>query len=294
MALGYEGWAKLNVNGTETLLLCTGASVPENRIRLESSSGYGGQIKTPTAEIGIGFPHTYDWSAFDGSMSFEVFKSIIDAQITPWLFDRQKAATVTLQSRRNNQNIHTECFWNSISLNTSAGAAVEGSIGFVAVDTGTYAMGGGYLENKTGFQGFQCSLPAGLQAPQPIVANVMIPYWQSTVYIDTAFVDFMSWNLDYSQDIVRFFACEGFQGSPRAPKFLAAGPMTVTFTGEYFFYSAAPTWTVPDYLSTLNLNIGTSTLKMKRGERTNSRDDVVTGESPVPINVEYSFYEIAP
>jgi len=293
MALGYEGWAKLDVNGTETLLLCTGASVPESRIRLESNSGYGGQIKTPANEIGIGFPHAYDWSSFDGSMSFEVFKSLIDDQITPWLFDRQKAATVSLQSRRNNQNIHTECFWNSISLNTSSGASVEGSIGFLAVDTGTYALGGGYVENKKG-DGYLCPFPpAGLQGPQSLIPNIMVPYWQSSVYIDSAFVDFMSWNLDYSQDIVKFFTCEG-NVNPIAPKFLAAGPMTVTFTGEYFFYSATPGWTVPNDLATLDINIGTSQLKMKRGERTNSRDDVQSADSPTPINVEYALFEIVP
>ena len=294
MALGYEGWAKIDVNGTETLLLCTGASLPENRIRLESSSGYGGQIKTPADEIGIGSPHSYDWSAFDGSMNFEVFESVIDDQIVPWLFDRQKAATLSVQTRRNNQNIHTECFWNSINVNTSAGAVVEGSIGFVAVDTGTYVMGGGYIENKTGSE-FFCSLPppVGLQMPEPLVSNIMIPYWQSSVYIDSAFVDFMSWNLDYSQDIVKFFTCEN-NANPIAPKFLAAGPMAVNFTGEYFFYSATPSWNVPDDVSTLNVNIGNSQLKLKRGELTSSRDDLETADSPIPINVEYSLYEIVP
>jgi len=291
VALGYEGWARLNVNGSDTLLLCTGASLPLSRIRLESNSGYGGQIKLPTAEIGIGFPHTYDWSSCDGSVNFEVFQYLLTDQIVPWLFDRQKAATVSIQSRRNNQNIRTECFWNSISLNTSAGAAIEGSIGFVAVDTGTYAMGGGYIENKTGDE-FFCDPPVGLQMPSPLVSNVMIPYWQSQVYVDGAYVDFMSWNLDYAQDIVKFFTCEN-NASPIEPKFLAAGPMTVTFTGEYFFYSATPGWNVPDYVSTLDINIASASLKTKRGERTSSRDDVVTGESPVPINVEYSLFEIA-
>jgi hypothetical protein len=290
MALGYEGWAKLNVNGTETLLLCTGASVPNSRVRLESSSGYGGQIKTPTDEIGIGFPHTYDWTTSDGTMSFEVYEDLLTGQMVPWLFDRQKAATVTLQSRRNNQNIHTECFWNSIGLNTSSGAAVEGSIGFMAVDTGTYAMGGGYIENKQGSE-FFCDPPVGLQMPEPLITNVMVPYWQSNVYIDGALVEFISWSLDYSQDIVKFFTCE-HNANPIEPKFVAAGPMTVTFTGEYFFYSAAPSWSVPNYISTLDINIAGTTLKTKRGERNSSHDDVLTADTPVPINVEYSLYEI--
>jgi hypothetical protein len=291
VALGYEGWAKLNINGTEDLVLCTGASVPLSRIRLDSSSGYGGQIKTPVTEIGIGSPHTYDWSNFDGSVNFEVHESIITNQLKPWILDRQKAGIITTQSRYAANNMHAECFWNSISLNTSSQSLVEGSIGFVAVDTGTYVQGGGYTANKTG-NGYLCN-PGSLGIPDPLTANIAIPFWKTFVTIDTVNIPFLSWNLDYSQDIVKFFACEN-NANPVQPKFLAAGPMTVNFTGEYMMVQTplTPAWTVPNYLTTLYITLGSLQMKTKRGELTSSKDDVVGGDSPVPISVEYALYEV--
>ena len=72
MALGYEGYVKLD----DIYVLGTGTSVPRARVRLDSTSGYGGKIKTPVEEIGIGSPHNYDWLLWDGSVSFEVTKEI--------------------------------------------------------------------------------------------------------------------------------------------------------------------------------------------------------------------------
>jgi len=290
MALGYEGWAKMNVNGTEDLVLCTGASIPHSRLRLDSNSGYGGAIKTPAAGMGIGFPHNYDFVSFAGSLNFEAHAGVITNQILPWLFDRQKAASVSFQSRKDNISNHVECFWNSINLNTSSGSAVEGSLEFTALDF-ALAQGGDYIGNKTG-DGYLCNAQGGLNIPDPIISNVMIPYWQTSVLADGSLVEFVSWNLDFSQDIVQFFVCEN-NVNPIAPKFLASGPMTVTFTGDYMFVNTS-TWAIPDFLSTLRINIGTTQIKMKRGERDLDRDDVQTSDSPVPISVEYTIYELEP
>ena len=288
MAVGYEGWAKLNVNGTEDLVLCTGASVPLNRIRIDSSSGYGGQIKTPANQIGIGMPHVYDWSGFDGSINFEVTEDLITNQIKPWIFDRQKAGQVTIKPRMGANNYHSECFWNSINLSTSGQSLIEGSLGFVAVDLGTYAMGAGYTSNKTG-DGYLCS-PGGLNIPDPVISNVAVPFWKSFVTIDGSSVPFLSWSVDFSQDVVKFFTCEN-NVNPIEPKFLAVGPMTVTFNAEYMIVETAP-WLMPDDLATLNVTIGGVVLKMKRCELISFRDDVASGDSAVPINVEYACYEI--
>jgi hypothetical protein len=120
----------------------------------------------------------------------------------------------------------------------------------------------------------------------------MIPYWKTNVVIDGALVEFMSWNLDISQDIVQFFVCED-NANPIAPKFLAAGPMTVTFSGDYMFVNTS-SWSIPDFVNTLYINIGTTQIKMKRAERNVDRDDVQSGDSPTPINVEYAVYELEP
>lgn len=296
MALGYEGWAKLDINGTEDLVLCTGASVPISRLRLESNSGYGGRLKTPVNEIAIGMPHTYDWDEYDGSLSFEVHPAIITNQLKPWVFDRQKAGTIKISSRKGNENFHTSCFWSSISLNTSSGSNVEGSIGFVAIDSGTYAVGGDYIGNKQGSNFL--SDPGSLGIPNPLQVDNqfpftntgLIPYWQTRVKMDSVYVDFISWNLDFTQDVVKFFACEK-NASPVEPKFLAVGPMSLVFSGEYMFVGTSP-WAVPDFLNNLSVDIGPEVIKMKRGEKNSYRDDVVSGESLVPISVEYSVYEL--
>jgi len=296
VALGYEGWAKLNVNGTDNLMLCTGASIPHDVLRLESNSGYGGTING-IGTTGIGFPHNYDFAHYSGSINFELYAAIITNQLKPWIFDRQKAATVSIQSRKDNINLHTESFWTSINLSTSAGAVVEGSVGFNVLDY-TYDQGGDYIGNKVGNEYF-VSHP-GLGIPSPLFTeipdltrtDVMIPFWDTSVFIEGNMVEFAAWNLDFTQDLVTFYACEDFS-TPQPPKFLAAGPMTVAFSGDYMFVNTS-SWAAEDFINSLYIKIGTETMWLKRLERNSDKDDVVSGDSMTSIAVDYTAYELDP
>ena len=297
MAMGYEGLALLNVNGTEDMALCTGASVPKSRVRLDSSAAYGGQIKTPVPEIAIGTPHTHDWTAYDGSMDVELTKDFYDNQLKPWIFDRQKAAIVTIQSRSGNVQRFTKCYWNSISISASDGGAVTASIGFVAMQRDTYTIGGDYLGNKVGDEGF-CSLQS-FGVPDPLNPggsnNVPIPYWNTQVKINSVVEEFITWTIDFSQEVVKFFGCED-NANPVEPKYVAVGPMAASFSGDYMFVDAA-TFALTETILSLDVLLdpynSPSEFKFEDLELETATDALQSPDSLVPIAVEYAAYTIA-
>ena len=296
MALGYEGWIRLQKNGTADpeYLLGTGGAVPKGRVRLESQSGYGGRIKSPVSETGIAYPRNYDWTAWDGSINFELHKDALDNQVKPWVFDRQERATVKLKTRESNDQEFEYSYWNNISISAGEGAFVDTTIGFVAINRDSYTIGGDYIANKEGDDLFFLS-----HTPQPLnpgYANTTpIPFWYTTVTINSTQYEFTTWTLDYSQDIVKFFACEHSGGADpgvQEPKFIAAGPMTVTFTGDYMFVDTA-SFTVPNTLNTLYISIGGTVMKLEDLELTSATDAVQGLTSITPIGVEYAAYTIA-
>jgi hypothetical protein len=308
MSMGYEGYALLNVDGTEDLALCTGASVPRSRVRMESSAAYGGQINTPVPEIAIGSPETYDWDAYDGSMDVEVTQDFFDNQIKAWIFDRQKAAIVTLQSRAGNVQTFNNCYWNNISLSASDGGFVTASIGFVAMERDAYTIGGDYLENNPGPNGsargneFLCT-PQSFGVPDPLNPSsdsnlIPIPYWNTKIEIDGSLIEFVTWTIDFSQEVVKFFSCEN-NANPVEPRFVAVGQMTAKISGDFIFLEdPTATFSIPDTLTTLDLILGAdattpSELKFENLELETATDALQSPESLVPIALEYAAYTIA-
>lgn len=294
MALGYEGYCLLNTGlSSQTYLLATAVTAPRTRVKLESSSGYGGRIKTPVDEIGIGSPHNYDKESYNGSVSYEATIDALSDHIKPWLFDRQaNGASLEFVTRLNGNQTLTSVYWNSLTLSARENSAIEGGIGFVAKerfytfgDTGT----DGYIDNKEG-QHLGCPSPSGLD---PLSGDNLfpIPFWNSTVEFDSTSLDFMEWNLDYSQDISEFYSCEG-NSSAQLPSFIAAGPMSARFSGTYMF--EAPTSdTVNQIKVTAGSGVGTSVeFKLNVAEASVVADDLQGIDALTPIVVEYDAYEI--
>jgi len=296
MAIGYEGYIRLKLDGTANweTLLGTGGSVPQARQRLESQSGYGGRIKTPVDEIGIGFPENYDWTAWDGSLSFELHKNALDNQIVPWIFDRQSHAQVYLVSRGSNVQQFDYCYWNSINLSAGDGAAVEGSVGFVGMERDSYTIGGDYIGNKNNNILETANYPAPLNVSD--ANDTPIPFWDTTVTIESTEYEFTTWSLDFSQDVTKFFECgrtsAGADPGVQEPKYVAVGPMSVVFQGDYMFVTTA-SFAIPDTLTTLYVNIGGTDVKLETLELTSATDAVQNGSAITPIGVEYFAYEIA-
>ena len=307
MALGYEGVIRLG----STYALGTGASVPRARVRMESSSGYGGTIKD-LGTTGIGLPHNYDWEQHDGSLNFDVTSALITSELKPWLLNRQLAKTVEFKSRKDNDQLYTgNCYWNNISFDAGEGSAVTGSVGFVSLARSNYTWGAAYKNNKTGMGLLPCS---GGSFPEPLNSGlspnvIPVPFWNSRIVVTphlgvAAPVHFLTWSLNFSQDVVKFFGCTGSglanETTPIEPQYLAVGPMTVTFTGTYMQasegFSGLSGYSggyLGDNLDTLEVTIGGVPIRLNRLEATTEQDDVQTGDSFVPLSVEYVAYEIA-
>lgn len=320
MALGYEGFIRLRVDGPADIALGTGGAVPDTRARLESSAGYGGQINTPANQVAINNPRSYDWQLWEGSIDFEVHEGFLSRQIKPWIFNRQKAAEVYLQSRTDNVQLFNNCYWSELTLTGAEGQIVTGSAGFTSVQRDTYTIGGGYpTSGKTGMDFFCGSTgPAGATSaagptgpgdsgtyvPTPLnpqvdswdgsdIGNTIpVPFWNTSVVIDGSSIDFVDWSFNLSQEVVPFFACE-HQSGPQEPRFISVGSMSATFSGTHMFVGSSA-WGIPDSLSTLNLLIGGETIKTATLERTEDSDPVVGSDEITSIPVEYYIYELIP
>lgn len=293
MGMGYEGLVRLKVDAIEDAALATGAAVPKNRMRLESSSAYGGQISSPVAEIGVGTPRNYGWTEYDGNIDLELTEDFWDNQIKAWIFDRQKAAEVNLRSRKDNVQSFLNCYWNSINISAGEGSNVTAGIGFVAMERDSYTIGGDYIGNKTG-SGLYCESPS-FNVPQPLNPSsdfnlIPIPYWNTQVELDGSLIEFVTWSLELSQEVVKFFACEA-NPTVEEPRFVAVGPMTAGFSGDYVFVNTS-NFSIPETVSTLDLKIGGITLAMEDLELTNGDDALQDSGSIVPIAVDYAIYEL--
>lgn len=304
MALGYEGLVKIG----NYYALGTGASVPRDRIRIESSAGYGGKITSPTNQMGLGLPFNYDWNEYNGSLNFEVNEDIFKNIITIWaVSQRQTAQSVTIHPRKEAVQSFSTAFWNSISISASEGSAVESTIGFIALERDSYVWGLDYIDNKEG------SL-SGDQTPLcPIVSNMPpplnpasaknknpVPFWNTKVLVGATSPsqkNFTTWSLDFNQDVVKFFGCTrtvaGPDPSAQEPLFLAVGPMTVTFSGSYMeSFDGTSNLFLGDTIDQIELFVASESLKLKRLELTSENDEVQSGSTLTPLTVDYAVYEI--
>jgi len=292
MAVGYEGYVTLKVNAIEDVALGTGGGTPRARQRLESSSGYGGEIKTPVAEMGIGLPRNYDWTVWDGSMDMDLHEEFLTNQIKAWIFDRQKGVQTYFQTREGNVQQFNNCYWNSISLSAGDGGALSASIGFVAMERDSYTRGGDYIANKTG--GNTLCAASGIQFPDPLNPNygnvVPIPFWNTFVEINGSLVEMATWTLDFNQEVVKFFGCEN-NSTVQEPKYVGVGPMTVTFTGDYMFVDTA-TFGSPDTLTSLYVIMGGEQIKLEDLEQTTDADNLQGQDAMTPVSLEYAAYTL--
>lgn len=304
MALGYEGLIKLG----DYYVLGTGSSVPRTRIRLESAAGYGGKIGTPPlnpdeTEIGIGAPFNYDWSQVDGSINFDMTSDVWSNEIKSWLFDRQSFKQIILSSRNANVQQYDTCFFNNMSISTSDGAGVDGSVGFVALEQNDYTWGSLYKDNRRGND----AICTDANFPDPLNPNANknknpVPYWMTNVWVTVpSFAavkkNFITWSLDFSQEVVKFFGCNdngsGTDPLAQLPLFVAVGPMTATFSGSYMeSFTGGTNGFLGDHLTQIEVDIAGTSIKLLRCEANSESDDVQTGDSMVPLTVEYAAYEI--
>ena len=294
MALGYEGYVKIG----GVYALGTGTAVPRANTRLESNSGYGGRVSSPTSEIGIGTPRVYDWSAFDGSLNFEVTKDIF-LLLKAWVLARDSQNNILFSPRKDAEQSYVDTFWNSISISAGEGAALDGSLGFVALEQDVYSYGiqglQGYIQNTTGFQGgLLCPLTSGM--PAPLNAGQTnynpIPFWDTSIQLGSENYDFLTWTLDFSQDVVKFFACNVTAG-PQSPRYVGVGPMTVTLTGAWMWLDPSKPGTYPaDKIATAKVNVADASMSFSQLELTSISDDVQSQDSTTPVNVEYAIYQV--
>lgn len=294
MGLGYEGWVKVD----DRYALGTGVSVPRARPRLESAAGYGGRIREPVDEIGIGLPYNYDYDINDGSVSFQPNLTFFKDVVMDWIFDRQSAKEVWFSTRYENEQIHENSFWNSIGISANPESAIDGSVGFVSLTRNSYSYG--EWDNKSGSKKGNSGSGGTLLCPSTVfpsqlnpdaVNTVPIPGWNTRITKAGGEIDFIDWSLNFSQDVVKFFACE-YNTEPKPPKYLAVGPMNVVFSGAYIGQTFLGDSIAELLITIAPTNSAPSKLKLKRCENNTEQDDLQPPDGVTALNVEYAVYEL--
>jgi hypothetical protein len=292
MALGYEGYVKIG----DKYALGTGTAVPRARTRLTSQGAYGGEINTPVDEIGLWGPRVYDWEVFDGSVDFEITKDMFSL-LKAWVLDRDSQKDILFSTRKDNEQKFVDTFWNSISISATEGSLMDGSLGFVAMDRDTYSYGAqgidSYPGNVTG-KGLLCTLATGMPSPLNVSGENYnpIPSWYSKITLGVEVYDFLTWTLNFSQDVVKFFACTGVQG-PQAPMYVGVGPMAVTFSGSWMWLDKDAQTSFPaDDVTDLKVEVADTSISFKNLELQSISDDVQSIDSTTPVQMEYAIYEL--
>jgi hypothetical protein len=262
MGLGYEGYVKLNNLWT----LGTGTSVARQRVRIDSQGGYGGKVAG--ASMGVGGPHAYDWTVWDGSINFDLTNAVFDTLKTWIMTDRDTNKGIEFSSRDANVQSFGDSYWTSINISAAEAAPVTGSVEFVALDRNDYVYGNDTQKENSETGPLDCEI---------------IPYWNTKI----GSYKFIEWTLAFSQDVVKLFACNN-STIPKEPVYLGIGPMSVVLTGSYILgggeMGLAP--------GNLTVNIGSGSIILKKTELQDQSDDVQTGNSLTPISVTVQAYEL--
>lgn len=288
MAFGYEGYAL--VDGI--LMLCTGASCPRTRTRLDSSSGYGGQISIPVAQMGIGSPRIRDWSSFDGTISYDLTFDFFDDILKDWLFNRQTFRSIELYPVADSQQVFSKCYWSSISLSASSDSNVSGNLSFTALDRDSITIIDDYFGNPTGVLNDSEMLTQACDEIPPLLRNVQpVPFWATTLTLNSVLEDrLLSWDLTFNQDPRKFFGCTK-NANPIAPLYIAVGPLTGTLTLEVLPFQE--TYTLAAAIATALLNINGHTLTMTDLELETDEDAVRDQNSFTAVSLTYSIYGLS-
>jgi len=288
MPLGYEGYVEVDDN----VCLCNSASVPNQEMPIESAAGYGGQIKTPVDEIGVRSSRVYDWPTLDGSVEVDLNVDFWTGVIGPWILDRQTAKKVEVYPRYTSSQVYQNCFWSSISLAAAEGGSTTCSLAFAALDVGTFEIGDCYLNNVLGqVDGFKTALDTGgiIEALNCSSDTVPIPYWRTTVDADGVLDGIISWSLEFSQEVVKFFLCEA-NSTVQEPGYLAVGPMTVSFNYDRVPLQGA--FSIPDTVASLVVSLAGSTMECADLRIDSKEDAIRDGGSIVPATATYAVFEL--
>jgi len=265
--LGYFGSAQIG----GTTFLFTGGGINLTRNRMDSSASFGGQTAT-AGSVGLGVPHQYDYQSYEGSLEFELDDAgTLLGMFQTWITQRNQARTIVIRPNGSSTNSFSG-YWNSMSFSGSTSSLVTGSVGFVAL-TATMSAGETYP-----------TPPAAGGIVTPVVFTLKpLAYWQTKVNIGGD-LDCISWTLNFNQDVVKFFTCQG-QSSAQAPKYVAVGPLNGDFQCEVLLTAGIPTDTASPVLT-----LASHSFTFTDSELNNTGQSLKSGSDVLSFPMQYQLY----
>jgi len=254
MALGYEGWLKLD--NPEIMCLATGTGISRSSNRIESNSGYGGRQGSSFAgssSLGISYPRAYDFASYDGSFDIEMNIAARDLIFDKYIIEPQNSFELFYSTRNNTSITMDQNYWNGIGFQASDGEFVTCSLGLVGLtyDVADEGSANTFCDNQFGqgtFGGAVFDI-AETNPLNPCSDNLNpIPFWLAPPVMtyggnpDVSNINdkCTDWSLDLSRDVVKFFSCENIasksvtvdpvNSDASNPSFIASGPISIAFS----------------------------------------------------------------
>ena len=224
MPIGYNSIASIQGD----FVMCTAAMVPDAPAKLDSQSGYGGQPSTTAATVKNGFPRTYDFQTYTGSIDLEMApKNLL--MLKAWITDRLMTGfTFTISTSQGNSQTYSDVYWNSMTISVGEDNFITLSIDITALTLVKASSATAYIDMREKVENVASDsyphLNEVVRFADPDYNP--LPYYQGvvTVGVVPVVLELAGWSATFSQELTFDYKCEG-NATPDSPAYVTASPL---------------------------------------------------------------------
>lgn len=262
MALGFEGWLKLD---GETCLATQGTITVLHDL-IESGGAYGG--KWSGSQMATGAPHIYDPWKTSSNASFDMTSGAASA-LAKRLNSRDETYNLTMKMGQSGDSITIKQYWTDINFSSSVGSLTTGGIN-------------GIIFKKHDLAGVNLT-PPNARGNEYGRCDGLIPYWMTKISLGDCVQD---WSVGINQSLSPIYCCNAENISykvHRDPDYIVFGPVIINLNVTI----AAGTVSEKENLT---VTIGSTQLNFGRVELQEASDNLATGESLSTVQATYRAY----
>ena len=267
-------------------IFCDTFGIGDNSGIIESNGAYGGDLLNEQGQMAIKAPHIMDYGQVTGSLGFmPVLRDGNDSQlkqVLDWVkYARHAPRTILTTTGATGMRGYGECYFNTISVSSSEGSAVNVDIGFDIIEP---IYQNGSFDGSTRQSG---GTPPGQR---------VIPYWMTAIQGVPSSQAITDWSLNFSQNILKKTFCMGLDeevDKAPLPGYVLFGPLeigisyTVTVPVET---EVASLYLVYDGSATLK--VGNDSINMERLTIQSENPEITQSDGYIGYNIDYDVYKI--
>lgn len=267
-------------------IFCDTFGIGDNSGIISSNGAYGGDLLNQQNQMAIKSPHIMDYGQVSGSLGFmPVLKDGSESQlkqVLDWVkYERHLPKTILTTTGATGERGYGECYFNTISISSSEGSAVNVDIGFDIIEP-TYQNGS--------FDG--STRKAGGQPP----SHQIIPYWMTAIRNVPSSQAITDWSLNFSQTILKKTFCMGLDETvdkAPLPSYVLFGPLEIGIS--YTVTVPVETEVASLYLvygGSATLVVGSDIIEMTRLTIQSENPEITQSDGYVGYNIDYDVHKI--